>query len=686
MRGLRHLLRFCLTFGLMFSSTSYAIETATISIGKWSADALNAQNLQSSITLLPNGMALTISADTLQLADPIGKITAINLTCPRVVIQSEKVTCQTGRLAFTHSLLGQQQLSFELYALPDIEQFRLSLTGMTLGEGQLTLNAQFDGEVWQVEAEGVSLKMDTLISTFGAFLSDSQQAWIDEFQPDAFTQIQLKAKGHSAQAESVEIKAQLKQLNFSDAAGLVVAEAVDANVIIAAQYQQQWYWQQQFEITAGQTYVDPVFIDFETSPLTLSSEGQWDTVTNQIAVTQFELYQQLHLTAVGQFDLIDWQAISGTIAIKTEQLSTSYQTWLKPFLVGSALGDLDLTGQLQGSLALQADKYQLAVELTDINLVDQQQRFSILGLHGTVGWGNTAEETPVALSWQSLALGPIPIGAATITASVKEKQFVLLHPLRLPLFDGALLINAFNLFAEEEATQWQFDGLLTPVSMSSVSTALGWPILEGKLSGIIPGVRYRNEKIEVDGALQVGVFGGTAIIRDLLLKAPFGSLPQLQANIDMHQLDLALITQTFDFGKITGKVDGFIHDLRLSDWQPVQFDASFYTSAEPGRRRISQRAVDNLTKVGGGVGGLLSRGFMGFFEDFSYSKMGLNCHLMNEICRMSGVEDAEQGYYIVKGGGLPPWINVIGYTRLVNWPDLLARLQAVKDSEGPTIE
>jgi hypothetical protein len=53
---------------------------------------------------------------------------------------------------------------------------------------------------------------------------------------------------------------------------------------------------------------------------------------------------------------------------------------------------------------------------------------------------------------------------------------------------------------------------------------------------------------------------------------------------------------------------------------------------------------------------------------------------------MGGIEPAEQGYYIVKGGGLPPWINVIGYNREVDWPELIARLKAVSQSDGPVIQ
>ena len=53
---------------------------------------------------------------------------------------------------------------------------------------------------------------------------------------------------------------------------------------------------------------------------------------------------------------------------------------------------------------------------------------------------------------------------------------------------------------------------------------------------------------------------------------------------------------------------------------------------------------------------------------------------------MGGVEEAEQGYYIVKGGGLPPRINVKGYMRRVDWPELIERLKAVSNNPSPVME
>jgi hypothetical protein len=43
---------------------------------------------------------------------------------------------------------------------------------------------------------------------------------------------------------------------------------------------------------------------------------------------------------------------------------------------------------------------------------------------------------------------------------------------------------------------------------------------------------------------------------------------------------------------------------------------------------------------------------------------------------MGGIENAPQGYVIVKGGGIPA-ISVIGYNRQVDWRELVDRLKRI---------
>jgi hypothetical protein len=84
----------------------------------------------------------------------------------------------------------------------------------------------------------------------------------------------------------------------------------------------------------------------------------------------------------------------------------------------------------------------------------------------------------------------------------------------------------------------------------------------------------------------------------------------------------------------------------------------------------------------------ISRGVLNLFENFSYERLGWGCRLSHRVCFMRGVESSPDGYYIVKGGGLPS-INVIGYNQQVDWSVLLTRLQRiakVKDISTPVIQ
>lgn len=133
---------------------------------------------------------------------------------------------------------------------------------------------------------------------------------------------------------------------------------------------------------------------------------------------------------------------------------------------------------------------------------------------------------------------------------------------------------------------------------------------------------------------------------------------------------------------------GEVNALHMEAWQPVAFDAFIGTpDDDTSRHRISQRAVDNISDLGGaGVGGALSRSFLRILEDFPYQRLGIRCRLENGICYMGGIAPAEPGYYLVKGRFLPPRLDVIGYVDEVDWQSLLDRLLAVTEGDAPVIE
>jgi hypothetical protein len=222
------------------------------------------------------------------------------------------------------------------------------------------------------------------------------------------------------------------------------------------------------------------------------------------------------------------------------------------------------------------------------------------------------------------------------------------------------------------------------MSLEALTGALGWPSFGGTLAGDIPSVSYAAGTITVDGSLDVEVFDGAVRIKQLSIADPFGVIPVLRADVDVHDLSLAALTGTFSFGNIQGKLEGRVHGLVLKDWKPTAFDARFATpDGDDSRHRISQRAVENLASLGG-AGAVLSSTFLRIFEEFSYRRLGISCRLDNGVCEMDGVAPAERGYYIVEGGGLPPRIDVLGFNRRVDWEVLLGRVQRIT-TEGPVI-
>ena len=126
----------------------------------------------------------------------------------------------------------------------------------------------------------------------------------------------------------------------------------------------------------------------------------------------------------------------------------------------------------------------------------------------------------------------------------------------------------------------------------------------------------------------------------------------------------------------------------MVDWEAVAFDAWLGTDPDwDGRQRISQRAVQDISSIGGGggLGGGLQAQALKLFDDFGYRRIGLGCRLRGEVCTMSGLDSGGDSYTIVEGSGLPR-LTVIGHRRLVDWPTLVERLQAATSGTSPIID
>ena len=153
-------------------------------------------------------------------------------------------------------------------------------------------------------------------------------------------------------------------------------------------------------------------------------------------------------------------------------------------------------------------------------------------------------------------------------------NFALTRPAKLPIFDGALAIDNFvmgNLGAPD--MEVSFKGEVEPISMPLLAKAFGWPEFAGTIAASIPGVRLKDNVLTFDGNVESQVFGGRIVGSNIRLRDPLGNYPEFFADVRARDLDLELVTRTFEVGTITGKLEADVLGLELFGWTPTSFDA-----------------------------------------------------------------------------------------------------------------
>lgn len=671
------------------SLNALAITSIQLEADKSWSEQFNIKGLTLSLELTPAGFSLKGRALQLELPAPIGIVTNLVVDCPKPQWQQTTYRCDHGEISFDHPLLGHQHVTFSLLVDEQNTLTQLTLNELRLGEGKLSLEGVKQAEQWRISMEAEAIPISKLQPIIASAANEELSSTLNKWHYQAALTATIDITGNSSEIQSVKADWQSIDTNISNTSASQVSEnlSLEGNLSLNL-IEEKWQWSTNLELFSGQLYSEPVFLDMSTDPIELSAKGMSDPKWQTITVTDLQFKQGDSTKLSGQVTLLKGQLSALSISLNADDLDSLYRSWLQPFLHGTSVADLTLSGRGHATIQQHDDQYELMTKLDNVDVNDKLNRFSLSGVDSSLAWSNAKEGYANTISWQHARVYAIDIGKAQLNATSLKAGFRLSESTSIPILDGELNINALTIENTNTGLQGGFDGILLPVSMQSLTTALDWPEMHGKLSGVIPNVSYQDEQLKIDGALMVKVFDGTTVIRDLTLNKPLGLLPELSANVDLTDLDLNLITDTFDVGNITGRVSGYIHQLRLLNWQPIQFDSMIATSEDnPGKRMISQRAVDNLTQVGGGASGLISRSFLRFFDDFSYRRLGIKCRLQNGVCHMSGVKQAEQGFYIVQGGGgLPPWIDVIGYTREVDWNELLERIKAVQDSPGPVIE
>jgi hypothetical protein len=390
-----------------------------------------------------------------------------------------------------------------------------------------------------------------------------------------------------------------------------------------------------------------------------------------------QLEGQLGFNANGDLSMLQMDRFNA-------RFPAAYDRYGKGWLRSLGIDGLSGSGEVSGRVAMDANgPTDFAMQTGGLDLSLAKGRLGVTGLHGAIDWSATSDRPATKLGWRALQVYRIPNGAAEGSWRSRDGSLALEKPLAIPVLDGQLRVQSLAWKpAAATGERLQTSLALTQVDMAALCRALGWPEFKGTIGGAVPSMRYVDDRVEMGGGLSLNVFDGFVDITRMSVSQPFGDAPVLTGNIALRQLDLAVLTSIFDFGSITGRLTGALDDLRLVAWKPAAFKASF-TASDGGR--ISQKAVNNLTAVGGGgLAGGLQGTVLKIFKTFGYKRIGLTCALQGDVCSMGGLGNAKDGYTIVEGSGLPR-LTVVGHQREVDWPTLVRRLEAATEGSGPVV-
>jgi hypothetical protein len=474
-----------------------------------------------------------------------------------------------------------------------------------------------------------------------------------------------------------------KNAKYGDEAGLHAIEQFTGDLNINAKQQgEAWLWQTTVDWQKGEVFWQPFYVAEGGHKFT--AKGRYENGLLSFDATRLTMAKVGELALEGQMRTSDFKLINLKADLPSLNLATAYPMLFKPLLEKTAFNNAEMEGKVSLKVDIQDSEVKtFDLLLNDVNVADNNQKFAFYKLNANIPWSYDAPKN-VNLSYESGELLDMPLGNTTIKAEV-NRYAVTTPNIRLPILDGALNLSDVSAARVGEQWVWHLRAKIEPISMAELSTSLKLPRMEGLASAEIPLVTYNNGLVTTDGNIQLKLFNGVTTISQLTLQDPLGNTPQLNADIVMRNLDLGDLTRTFSFGAIEGKLDTDIANLQLQNWKPVNFDAAIKSSPGKYPKKISQRAVENISALGGaGAAAAVQRSVLRFFEEFNYEKIGLNCKLRNDICYMSGVESTAQGYVIVKGRGIPA-ITVMGYNQTVGWADLIGRLKRVTDSNSKPI-
>ncbi len=394
------------------------------------------------------------------------------------------------------------------------------------------------------------------------------------------------------------------------------------------------------------------------------------------------------------------------LRLEAARLDRAFDDWVRGPLADSigVLDRLDAGGaarlQVAGELASGSGTIRGELALDRARLEGIEGRVFVrdveLDLPIDLGWRRGPDEalevlpgapTEGRFGFGRLALGGVEFARTSTVLEVDGDAVALEGELTLPFLGGTLALENLTLAELLRPGRHLQTGLrLDAIRMDELSRAAGILPLDGTARGRFASVRLSEHELIVEGGGAIDLFGGRIVVGDISGEDVLSRFPELRFSASFEEIDLAQVTDTFDFGRMTGTLEGRIDDCELFAWMPVRFRAHVETVRRKGvPQKITVEAIDNLTFLGtGGRTNAFHRGFLKFLRKYNYEKLGVEMTLARDVLLMKGTEKRGNRELFLKGR-FPFRLDVVnaGPGHPVSFSTMLRRVQNLDISLSP---
>jgi hypothetical protein len=360
-----------------------------------------------------------------------------------------------------------------------------------------------------------------------------------------------------------------------------------------------------------------------------------------------------------------------------------------------------LRARVAGRLAGDAVTASGVLQLEDVRIEGTEGVVGALGLDLdfpfdlVLGPGGAGDARPISgeprigrVQFDALELGGLLVPATETGLRVVADSLALEEPLAISLLGGAIGFEELVLEDLLRPTRRLRSGILVAgIELGEAARAFDVVPLEGRLDGYLPEVVVSPDLLDVRGGGEIAVFGGMVRFGDISGEDILTRFPKLSFSVEFEEIDLLRVTHTFDFGEMSGIVEGHLHDCELFRWVPTRFDAELRTVRRPGvRRSINVKAINNLAILGtGGRITIFDRGIHKFLDTYTYDALGIRMNLNNDVFLLRGLERRGTRELFLKGR-FPFPIDIVNVQpgRSVSFRSMLDRLQSLDISAATT--